>query len=427
MARIALIFLVLVLCFVSALGQPTAKPAASLVEAKAAILMDRATGMVLWEKNADWRLPMASTTKIMTAMVILDHGRDRLDERVTISHNAASIGGSSVFAEKDTAPMGDMLKAILIKSSNEGCIAVAEHLAGSEAAFVAWMNEKAADLHLRQTHFVNAHGLYAPDHTSSARDLAIMGREAMTHYPEIRKIVTMGRKSFALDSQPKPRYLLTHNHLLGKLVSGVPGSVVDGIKTGFVNESGYCFVGSATLDGWQLIAVVLNSPQSFTETNTLFHYGFTRYRWQPFTTPGAAGIQVPVARAARTPVALGTEHPLGAPVPCDGDDAANAYRVHFRGEPLTAPVRKGATVGTLELSRAGKVIASAPAITLAEVQVAWWANIFVLLGWIAGMFLVLFVIGKIYGTRTKAARRRRRLLQTPGGEAYHGRPRDGER
>ncbi len=156
---------------------PTAPNTAPLVTANAAILMDRQSGLVLWAHNPDLELPMASTTKIMTAMVILDHGANRLNEKVKVSKYAASTGGSYIFHEGDVTTLYNLLVAALVRSSNEATVAAAEYLAGDEQTFVGWMNEKAThELGLKHTHFINPHGLYdkfhGAEHHTTARDLA---------------------------------------------------------------------------------------------------------------------------------------------------------------------------------------------------------------------------------------------------------------
>lgn len=394
----------------------------SLVAAKAAVLMDRQTGLVLWARNADWRLPMASTTKIMTAMVILDHGGDRLDEEVVVSEHADRVEGSSQFATGETVRLRDLLRGALIRSSNEATIAAGEYLAGSETAFVGWMNDKAAELGLSRTHFANPHGLYHPDHYSSALDLARMTRYALTNYPLIREIVAT--KLISVMAQPRGMVRLeTRNKLLGNPVPGIASALVDGVKTGYVNESGKCFVASATQGEWQLIAVLLNSPDIFSEANTLLHYGFARYEWRNYATPTEAGAAVRVGWGASRTVPVGTPAPLGAPVlRLEYGTGGAGDTVAFVGKPVRAPVRKGDTLGMLEVRREGRMIATAPAIALRDIPVAWWARWAIGLLYWGVVALVLFVVGKVYGTRTKVARRRRRLQQAARRAVDPGRP-----
>jgi len=396
-------------------GEPA--PQVPTIGAQAAILMDRQSGVVLWSRNPDQPLPMASTTKIMTAMVILDHGRNRLHEQVTVSKHAFQVaqGGSSQFAAGDSVKLDDLLTAALVISSNEATVAAAEFLAGDEQTFVGWMNEKAKALGLQHTHFTNPHGFtrpqyYATNHYSSARDLAIMARCALTDYPEIRERIILAAKG-DIKVYASPRgYINLHNHnaLLGKEVPGIPGSCVDGVKTGYIKDSGYCYVGSATANGWQLIAVFLNDKDRFTDALTLFQYGFSHYDWKTYASDTLPGLEVSVARGAVRKIPLGAKWMLGAPVPKTG---AVRDEVRFVGKRLKAPIDKGETVGTLSLFRDGREIASAHALALQSVKVAWWVRAGVALLYTLLVLALLALVGVAYGTRAKNARRRRRELK----------------
>lgn len=440
------LFPVLVICCLGrillaggAAPAPVARPA-PLISARAAVLLDRETGLVLWAYNADLPLPMASTTKIMTAMVILDRGSDRLEQGVTISKRAAMAGGNWVLTAGDTMSLRDMLKAILISSSNQAAEACAEYLTGGHPElFVQWMNDKATDIlgAGHHTHFVNPHGLYDPAlgdrHYTTAHDLALLARYALRYYPLIRTIVSEGHPPHREPIRTYPRgvlYLENHNRILDAPVPGIPGAVVDGVKTGFVNESGKCLVASATLNGWQLIAVVLGGDaQYFKESGNLLHYGFSRFRWMTYATEQQAGLTVPVARGRVGSVALGLavlpDRPavLGAPVA--GMEAAGGQdRVVFRGRRLAAPIRRGQPVGELWLLRDGRVINRAPAVALADVPLAWWVYLLRALGGAAALALLVVLLGIAYGTIAKSRRRRRRSLQAqsrgadPGGAHY---------
>ena len=383
------------------------EPVAPLVSAKAAILMDRQTGLVLWEKHADWRLPMASTTKIMTAMVILDHGGDRLDETVTLR---------------------DLLKGALIRSSNEATIAAAEYLTPSHtvAEFVGWMNDKADALGLTHTRFVNTHGLYAEGHYSSARDLAVMTRHALTNYPLIREIAQI--RFTQVPALPRgPVNLENRNKLLGQTVPGVPGSAFDGVKTGYVRLSGPCLVSSATCQGWQLIGVVLNSPAMWLDSKALLHYGFTRYEWRTYADEAGAAYEAPVAfGAARRAVPVGVKGALGAPAMklSFRDGGADDELRFIPARPLRAPIARGEEIGTLWVYRDGRALISAPAVALRAVPVAGWLRALRAGGYALGALALIVIVGKIYGTRAKSARRRRRQLAAGRRAAHPGRPGD---
>lgn len=396
--------------------------------ARAAILIDRQTGMTLWEQNADTPLPMASTTKIMAAMVTLDHGQGKLNEPVTVSEHAFATGGSSVFAAGDVVTLGDLLKASLLRSSNEATVAAAEYLAGDEATFIGWMNDKARDLGLRHTHFMNPHGFYRNGgvlrHYSSARDLALLTRHALTYYPLIRQIITMAHdRSIQIPVIPRgPVVLDNHNKIVNEPVPGIPGAIVDGVKTGYMLEAGKCYVSSATLDNWQLIAVVLNTPTIWQDARTLFYYGFRHYEWRTYADERPSGLTAAVSWGAQSSVPVGVRGVLGAPVlKPEFGGMPDTDQVVFVGSRLNAPVRQGTEVGTLEVRRDGQVIATAPAIALEGMPRAWWWRALAMVAYWVLVLAALLLIGRIYGARAKVARRRRRRLQaTRGGIDFGG-------
>jgi len=426
MVRYAFFLLLCCCCIVLPLIAYAAVENTSLVEAKAAILIDRQTGIVLWEKNADTRLPIASTTKIMTAMVILDLGMDKLDQQTSISQYAFATPGSSLLAAGEILTLRDLLISALVKSSNTAAVAAAEFLCGNEAEFVKRMNGKAHELGLRNTHFMNPHGLYDPQHYSTARDLAVMARYALTNYPIIRKTITLGRPPIYIDALPRKRVRVeATDKIINQPVPGIPGSIIDGVKTGFVNEAGKCLVSSATLGQWQLIAVVLKSPDHFRECRTLLHYGFSRYTWQTYASAQQPGANVPLSWGAARTIPVGvTEGVLGAPIPKlpYGNEVEDT--IVFRGKRPKAPVQQGDVLGELVLKRDGQDLLSVPAVALQSVPVAWWARLLTVLGYTILVLFILTVLGKIYGTRAKNTRRRRRQLQAtrrgidPGGPSH---------
>ena len=408
----------------AAFTPPTTTP--SIITAVSGILMDRQTGEVLWQHNPDLPLPMASTTKIMTAMVILDHGADKLGEKVRVSHYAASTGGSSTFAEGDVATLENLLRGALICSSNEATVAAAEFLAGNEQTFVGWMNDKAKTLGCKHTHFVNPHGLYkgaqGQYHYSSARDLALIARAALQDYPLIRQIVAMPRAPISTETRNETKD--NHDKIVQQEVPGVPGAIVDGVKTGYVRMAGKCLVSSASLKGWQLIAVVLNSENTYGDNLALLSYGFRHFTWKTFASDEQAGMSLPVKFGEPGEVSIGVKGAFGAPtpLPAPGEPPVDD-RLVFQGPPLRAPVRAGQEVGTLTLTRNGKPLLTAPAIVMQGSVVAWWIRLLCVLGYCALGLTLILIVGILYGTRAKAARRRRRHVAAtrrgtnPGGSS----------
>ena len=433
MSRLVILLLLLIFCRTLLADDPSqAIPTAPIV-ARAGIVMDRNTGMSLWEYNADARLPMASTTKIMTAMVLLDLGADKLDQQVFISKTAASTGGSSLLGAGDMLTLRDVLIAALLRSSNEACMAAAEYLTDNHPAlFVEMMNQKAQSLGLHNTHFVNPHGLFDPktgaQHYSSARDLATMTRIALTQYPLIRQIVA--RRACVIHVTPRyPKGVLldNHNKIVQEVVPGVPGAIVDGVKTGYIRQSGKCLVSSASLQGWQLIAVVLDGEADyFASSKLLLNYGFSRFEWKTYASMTQPGMRQSVAWGAGSPVQLAVKGVLGAPIPRISYGQVARDRVEYRGKPLVAPLKQGETVGELVLLRNGQVIAKAPAVTMQAISVVWWVTALRGTGYTLLVLLALLVFGKVYGTITKSYRRRRRRLKAARRSVYSDGTRDGE-
>lgn len=239
------------------------------VHSAAALLMDEMTGEVLYSKNADTVLPMASTTKIMTAIIILE--RAKLDEQVVVSEYAAGIGEQSLnLSAGEVLTVEQLLYAIMVQSANDAAAALAEHVGGSIEGFSAMMNEKAKSLGANSTNFTNPHGLDNPDHYTTARDLAVISRYAMTS-PKFREIITTRSYVIPWPGNPWDRECQNRNRLLDMMPEA------GGIKTGYTNRAGKCFVGYASRDDIGLISVVLNDDDFFNTSKTLLEYGLDSY------------------------------------------------------------------------------------------------------------------------------------------------------
>lgn len=249
--------------------------------AKAAILADVDTGQTLLEYNAHARLPMASTTKMMTALLALERGN--LDEVVTVPAEALTVGESSMFLQAgEQLTLRDLLYGLLMVSGNDAAMTIALHLAGSEAAFVQLMNERAASLGLTDTHFVNPHGLDAPNHYSSAADLHQLAQAALA-YPEFATIVSTTQYAI-------PGHTLVNKNELLSLYGGA-----DGVKTGTTDLAGECLVASVTRRGHRAVAVVLGSTARYDDARRLFDHYYTHYSWLPLAPPANALNRVPDA------------------------------------------------------------------------------------------------------------------------------------
>lgn len=255
-------FLIFVL---SQIGSPRTLP----ITAKSGILADAETGEILWSLNPELKCYPASLTKIMTAILILERGN--LEDWVTVPKDAAFTGESSMaLKEGEKVQMRDLLNAILVRSANDACVAAAIHIAGSVEQFVAWMNEKAKELGMTNTHFVNPHGLHHPEHYTTAHDLLVLTRYALQN-PLFRRIVSQREIVIAPTNKSALRRYRNRN----KLLELYPGC--DGVKTGYTVPAGKCLVASATRNDWKLIAIVLGSQDHFADCATLLDYGFNNF------------------------------------------------------------------------------------------------------------------------------------------------------
>ena len=239
-----------------------------------AILMEKETGTLLYEKNSRTPLAPASVTKVMTMLLImeaLDSGALSREEMVTVSAAAAGMGGSQVYLKQgEQMSAEELLKCVAVVSGNDCAVALAEHIAGSERAFVERMNARAAELGMTDTHFLNCTGLPAPGHVTSARDIALMSRELILNHPDIRTYTTLW-----MDSIRDGAFGLTNTNRLIRFYSGATG-----LKTGSTDEALYCMSATAERDGMELIAVVMKSPttaQRFSDAQSLLDYGFAHW------------------------------------------------------------------------------------------------------------------------------------------------------
>lgn len=258
------------------------------LSARSAILMEKATGEVLWEINADEQLSPASVTKVMDLLLIFEAIRDgklKYDDMITVSEHAAGMGGSQAYMEAgEQFPLDDMLKAMFVSSCNDAAVAMAEKISGSEELFVARMNERAAELGMVNTHFSDCTGLTDENHYTSARDIAIMSR-ALLAYPEIRKYTLIW-----MDTIRGGQFGLSSTNKMLKSYNGITG-----LKTGFTSKAKYCISSTAERDGMELIAVIMASPtskQRNADAAKLLDYGFANYGLVSYTLPPISTMKV---------------------------------------------------------------------------------------------------------------------------------------
>lgn len=335
------------------------------IPAPSAILMDAATGTILFEKNADERLPPASVTKVMTLLLVmeaLDSGRIGWDDTVIASENAAAKGGSQVYLEVgEQMSMDEMLKSVVVSSANDCATALAEHIAGSEAAFVEMMNARAQELGLTDTHYVNCTGLddepNAAEHLTTAHDIAVISRELLRH-DEIRKYTTIW-----MDTVRDGKFGLSNTNKLVRFYEGTTG-----LKTGYTSAAGHCISASAKRDGIELIAVVLNCSSStdrFQSAKALLDYGFANY---------ALVNAEPDEPLKPLHVVLGTQDTLTpvlqetAPILIEKGEQSKIVKTVSVCEEIAAPVTAGQQLGTLTLLAGERVLAEIPIIAPETVE-----------------------------------------------------------
>ncbi len=316
-----------------------------------------ADGRVLWSRNAGSKRAMASLTKIMTAVVAMENSSP--DEIVKVPAEAARVGESTSFlVAGDDITMAELLEGLLVKSGNDAAVAIGEHIAGGEDAFVALMNKRAKELGLSATHFENAHGLDASGHHTSASDLATLSRYAMTK-PLFRKIVserTATVKSVEHSHKVESTNLLLHTY-----------DGANGVKTGWTGDAGYCLAGSAKRNGIELYAIVLGTrseAQRFTEARELLDWGFAHYRPQQLASPGTVLGTSPVLDYLDATVngAVSREETIAV------FDLAGPIERRVTMASQQAPVSRGDRVGVATFTQAGTVVATVPLVATEDVD-----------------------------------------------------------
>ena len=346
------------------IGEPVSTALAPV--ASAAPDLDMASGYLgtvdgreLWSRDADKRRPMASTTKIMTAVVVLEAGVS-LDEEVTVSAAAAKVGQARYNLKAgDVRTVRQLLEEMLVKSGNDAAAALAEHVGGSETAFVGMMNAKAAALGLKDTHYTNPHGLDDADHYTSARDLAALARFAMRD-EEFRRVVRL--RSVDVTSGGSTRTMENTNLLLGDFEG------VIGIKTGMTDDAGWCLVAQAERDTVRLLGVILGTrgeTARVRQSRELLQWGFDHYRTESLTDAGESMGLIPVSDY------------LDVTVPAEVSETTSAVVFDLDGEisrtvelepSVRAPVSKGDVVGKITLQQGGRVITTVDVIAAKDIE-----------------------------------------------------------
>ncbi len=335
----------------------------------AALLMEKTTGEILYAQNEHEARPPASVTKIMTVLLTMeaiDSGRIALDDMVTVSAYAAGMGGSQVFlAEGEQMSVDDLLKAVCVSSGNDAAVALAEHVAGVTELFVEQMNNRARELGMKDTHFVNCTGLTAEGHVTSAYDIALMSRELLLHHPEVRNYTTIW-----MDTLRSGTFGLSNTNKLIRFYDGATG-----LKTGFTQEAGYCISATAERDGMELIAVIMKGNTSDSrnaDAKTLLNYGFSTY--------ALVDVQ-PEEPLPVLPVVLGAVDTVSAVLPEEGrtlllekSQTGGLTQTVELPESVAAPVCAGDRLGTLTVSREGTVALAIPIVAGETVERLTWGE-----------------------------------------------------
>jgi len=347
--------------------------AALEVAGKSSLLMDVATGTVLQESNAHEKLAPASVTKVMTMLLIMeavDSGKIAMTDTVTASETAAAKGGSQIYLKAgETMSVTDMLKSIAVSSANDCACAMAEHIAGSEEAFVAQMNQKAGELGMKDTTFVNCTGLddgeNAANHRTSAYDIALMSRELLKNHPDIKKFTTIW-----MDTVRNGTFGLSNTNKLVRFYQGATG-----LKTGFTSGAGYCLSATAQRDGMELIAVVMGADTSAGRNaacKQLLDYGFANYAVISPELPEPEPVAVKLGKADSVTAVLGEREEILI-------DKAQKSAVSMElsvEESVTAPVSQGQRVGTLTVKVGDQVLKEVPLVAAEGVERLSFGDLF---------------------------------------------------
>lgn len=341
------------------------------ITSRAALLMEKETGEILFAQNEHEKLEPASVTKIMTlllTMEAIDAGKLHYDDIVTASANAASMGGSQVFLkEGEQMTVEDLLKAVCVASGNDACVALAEHISGVTELFVEQMNNRAKELGMNDTHFVNCNGLTAEGHVTSAYDIALMSRELLLHHDDIHRFTTIW-----MDSIRGGEFQLSNTNKLIRFYDGATG-----LKTGYTSSAGYCISATAEKDGMELIAVIMKGETADsrnTDAKALLNYGFSTY----------ALVDVkPDEPFAPIPVALGVTDTVqpqlseqGSHLLLPKSQVGDLQQSVIVAESLTAPVEAGQKLGELTLSNGTDTLLTVPITAAESVPRLTWSDMY---------------------------------------------------
>ncbi len=313
-------------------------------ESKSVIMIEASTGEILFEKESDIKLAPASMTKMMSLLLIMEaieSNQIKLDDIVTVSENASSMGGSQILLEtNEQMSVDDLIKGISIASGNDATVALAEFIAGSEEEFVNMMNEKAKELNLKNTNFVNCHGLDAVNHYSTASDMSLIAKELVDH----EKVLEYSSiyEDYLREDTDRKIWLVNTN----KLVRFYDG--VDGLKTGYTEEAGYCLTSTAEKNGMRLITVIMGSPSSEVrnaETTELLNYGFNNYKIQTLISSSEVLGKILIDKGTEKYVDIKPVDDVNVVIKKNEKELVSNYEINI--DAIDAPVKTGETVGEM--------------------------------------------------------------------------------
>lgn len=362
MKRIGSLVLAVLLLTGTASAQEAAAQSPLELSAPSAVLMEKETGTILYEKEAKRQMEPASVTKVMTLLLImeaLDSGRINREDVVTVSARASGMGGSQVYLkEGEQMTVGELIKCITVVSGNDATVAMAEYLAGSESAFVQQMNQRAQELGMEDTNFVNCTGLPASGHVTTAYDIALMSRELILNHPGIREYTTIW-----MDSIRDGAFGLTNTNRLVRFYQGATG-----LKTGSTDSALYCVSATAERDGMELIAVVMKSPtsaQRFEDAKALLDYGFANYTLaRVYPDVPLAPVEVLLGTTAQVQPQLERECSL---LVRKGEEGLISTQIQL-AQDLEAPVERGQKLGQMVVTVDGEVRDTIPIVASQQVD-----------------------------------------------------------
>jgi serine-type D-Ala-D-Ala carboxypeptidase (penicillin-binding protein 5/6) len=366
-----LLSLVLISSVLAPMTHAAEKQANLAENASSAIVIERDTGEVLFEKNSHDQLPPASMTKIMTMLLIMeaiDEGSLSYEDKIRTSENAASMGGSQVFLEPgEEMTVTDMLKAIAVASGNDASVAMAEHLGGTEEEFVSMMNAKAKELGLENTNFMNSNGLPAENHYTTAYDLSMISKELLK-YKDITKFTGIYEDYLRQDTDNK-FWLVNTN----KLVKFYPG--VDGLKTGFTREAMYCLTATAQKNDMRVITVIMGAPtpkERNAQITEMLDYSFSQFKTHKLYERDHVMAEVKVSKGDKNQIPVQTSESVSILTKkgVNIDDVTERMEID---QQLRAPIVKGDQVGTLYIEKEGEVLSETPLVAGDDVfDASWW-------------------------------------------------------